>query len=130
MEKETLEFMMDNLREFVASAIIGTGVGYVSNRSRNKNKLVDKPEISKIGYSTLLTFLGDPIRVGLGASFTRATKGNLGSILGWYAGFHLGKILNKGVGKLYESRVIPCFGEAVNRGLGTLYKSEERKDIV
>ena len=111
MDQPTLEYLSKNLTEFAAGVLIGTIFGYASSRSRSEDKLVDKPELGKLGYATLLSFVKDSVTMGLAhlgmgseTSIMKVAQGDIGDIVGLYVGFHVGKTIEKGLSRGYRSR--------------------------
>jgi len=111
MDQPTLEYLSKNLTEFAASVLVGAGIGYANSRSRSEDKLVDKPELSKLGFATLLSFVKDPVTMGLAhlgmgsdTSIMKVAQGDIGDIVGWYVGFYVGKAIDKGLSRVYRSR--------------------------
>ena len=101
MDQATVEYISKNFVEFTAGIICGTGLGYVTNKTRSVDRPVDKSEMHKLGYATLVTLITDPIDVGLShvlgsnTSIMKATQGDIGGILGWYIGLHMGNWISR-----------------------------------
>ncbi len=111
MDQQTLEYLVSNTTEFIVGIALGTGLGYLSSRSRSEDRLVDTPEMTKIGYATLITLLNNPIAIGLtnlgfgtNENLMKAAQGDMGNVLGLYAGFCLGKAIDRGLSYLDTSR--------------------------
>lgn len=111
MDQPTLDYILRNASEFIASSVVGTVIGYQNSRLRIEDKFGDSSELNKLGHATLLTFVTDPVMIGLSlvnigsqTDIIKATQGDIGSIAGWYVGFHLGKLINKGLEKRYAHK--------------------------
>ncbi len=106
MDEQTLEYILQNIVEFVGGLAGGTYVGYTSSRS--KKGVFNKPELSKLGYATLSNFIMNFIQMGLAhlgigpeTTIMKATQGEIGGIMGWYVGFHVGGLIDKVLEKIY-----------------------------
>ncbi len=112
MDKPTIEYLVTNLAELTASMLAGTGIGYVNSRLGDENRFVDKSESSKLGYAALLTFISNPVNIGIShlglfsvkRNMMEVAQGDIGSIVGFYVGFHIGKAIDKGLSRIYSPK--------------------------
>ena len=101
MDEATLEYITKNCTEFIGGTMAGAVVGYLSANSSNPQRLVDRPTSSKIIFSTIISFIVDPITILLYPKTTinKEVQGNLGNILGLYVGLGIGKAINHAFNK-------------------------------
>ena len=94
MDQSTLEYAKNFLNDFIASGIVGLGIGYI-----HKDRFTDNPKMTRLGYATIYTIMKDPITVaisylgsGSNTNILESTKGDMADIFGFYIGLHIGNI--------------------------------------
>ena len=102
MDPQILQLLDNNVEEFISNIMLGTIVGFLdSHFGEEEDKIVNKPEMSQLGYVTAVTYLFDILFSLMDAANLRMSyipqrfSGNLGSILGLYLGLKVGKLTDK-----------------------------------
>jgi len=110
MEPSLLEYSVRNVTEFLVDAGAGILIGYTTTRIGAERYFPGKPQMSKLGWATLASFNIDaisliPSDLGLSSkTIMEAAQGDIGSILGFYVGFNIGKVIDIGLSKIYRNR--------------------------
>jgi len=95
MDQSTLEYLINNATGLIISGVPSFMVGSLTQY------IQDLPQSGKLGYATLSTFGVDLIELH-NKNIVDVSKNDIGNILGWYIGFNLGTLTNRGIKKIVK----------------------------
>jgi len=99
MDNSTLESLLQiNLVEFLTATVVSSIYGYIQSKDNNEKSLMNQSEPKKLFSGILFAQIKNILTIpplyqslDFKTGYLKMHSGDIGDILGWYAGLHIGK---------------------------------------